>query len=268
MNHRRIERVLEDSDTERWGSPGLQTTCETKTTPYETTTPLCVTATTLCDTVTYRRRRQLLKGGLIAVISLGILLTIATLWSELSAEASEMESLNQAMVNDPDSARVSDVNVRQKPQPLHKPLTVADILREAKRQKMMKHCSDKSENCSHWASTGRCNSGYMRLNCGVSCNTCEYATLPYAERCSKSEREQAIRNNDLYNVFRRAATLSQWGAHLVHQDPPVVVFDQLLSQDEVNKLVALGHEAQFKRSTNTVQDRNLQEQHNLALTLK
>jgi len=135
------------------------------------------------------------------------------------------------------------------------------LLEEVKRDKIMKKCSDKFKECSRWAADGKCHVEHMKLHCARSCNTCAYATSSYDVRCMQAflneTNHSPIKDGELHHIIRKTASLSKWGAHLVNQDPPVVVFDHFLNASEVGVLVSLGFQSGFRRSKNAVQDSSL-----------
>lgn len=93
----------------------------------------------------------------------------------------------------------------------------------------------------------------MEINCAVHCRTCETAEEPFQKRCERLfghfKKDLAIEQGELYKVFAEAANLTAYGARLVHSNPPVIVFDSMLTSEEADALAAAGERAGYERST-------------------
>jgi len=139
------------------------------------------------------------------------------------------------------------------------PETKARATEVAELLKKFPKCKDKNPECTAWADRGECdvNPGYMKFSCAISCRTCEEATEPYEQRCRRKYghfTEQAVlKPFDLYRIFDQAANLSQYGPRMVHRDPPVLVFDNILSHEEADALAAIGENAGYERSSDAGQ---------------
>ena len=118
-------------------------------------------------------------------------------------------------------------------------------------------CEDKHSDCEAWGASGECeaNPAFMLMNCAVQCRNCEAALEPYEARCKRLHGHHrlkfALLPGDITRMFARAANLSTYGAKLVHADPPVLYFEQLLSEAEADELAERGRRAGYERSTDT-----------------
>jgi len=133
------------------------------------------------------------------------------------------------------------------------------------------HCQNRHELCSFWASMGECekNPNYMRTNCALACQTCLH--LDMEQRCPLDRSTDALHPGDLNKLFENIVEKSKdefanlkpvvlsrpsidpedEGKEPSYQlGPWVVAFDNFLSDEECDRLIDLGHELKYERSSN------------------
>ena len=117
-------------------------------------------------------------------------------------------------------------------------------------------CEDEHDDCGSWAARGECenNKGFMILECSSSCATCLMRDPKV--RCQRDESEQPAISGvagDSINALFERATSEAWSAYspTVHsRDPWVVTYEDFLSSEEADGLLAAFAELQLERSSN------------------
>lgn len=116
---------------------------------------------------------------------------------------------------------------------------------KAPRTKKAATCVDSDTNCESWALTGQCvkNPEYMTTHCRKSCGVCG----PYGPACERLS-EAALQPGDMNETFERALVdFPEYAPAVLHRDPWVVRFDNFLSDEEADHIVALCADS-FQRS--------------------
>jgi len=134
-------------------------------------------------------------------------------------------------------------------------------------------CRNMHTDCSYWAALGECdaNPGYMEKNCAPACQTCHL--LDTRLRCPISEGNECImKPGDLNALFERIVDDADGtGEYLkykpkalsrprrkidgtfapgVQNDGPwVVTFENFVSDEEADRLIAAGHKIGYERSS-------------------
>ena len=139
---------------------------------------------------------------------------------------------------------------------------------------LFENCKNDHEQCAFWASIGECdvNPSYMKINCAPVCQTC--AQLDIKARCSFTEDEYpvALKPGDLDALFYEIVN-GKWDEFhpVIHSAPKdykrtnstsivddsnvrlggpwIVTFDNFLSDEEADRIVELGYEQGYDRST-------------------
>lgn len=134
-------------------------------------------------------------------------------------------------------------------------------------------CVNKHELCAFWASIGECtvNPGYMKLQCGPSCRSCHLIDIN--NRCPLDPNaEDALGPNDLNDLFLRITDVNgpfKDYEPVVHSHPKglvdpdkikyaddplldgpwVVTFESFHTDEEADRLIELGAQKGYERST-------------------
>jgi prolyl 4-hydroxylase len=107
---------------------------------------------------------------------------------------------------------------------------------------------------------GECevNPKYMKMKCGPACQSCDY--LDIRNRCKIEDNgPNAWSPGDLDETFRRLSTeepfVSQYNVQVLsspnmNDGPWVVTLENVVSQEEADKLIQLGRDRGYERSTN------------------
>ena len=130
-------------------------------------------------------------------------------------------------------------------------------------------CLNRHEKCALWAVRGKCEShyGYMKKTCAPVCGTCEQ--LSDETRCpyDKHTMPDAWQPGDLNKYFTRLTTMKEFQQYepkvLSRPDylpgdtnktaeyilgPWIVVLDNVITPEEAERLIQLGHVEGFKQS--------------------
>jgi prolyl 4-hydroxylase len=138
-------------------------------------------------------------------------------------------------------------------------------------------CQNRNDLCAFWAAIGECevNPGYMKLQCAPVCKTCD--RVDFSKRCPYAPNDpkfpDAMQPGDLHKMFEKIVAPDskyQQFKPVIHSRPYtegaegiegqpleegqlagpwILTFDNFLSSEEADILVALGHEEGFERST-------------------
>jgi len=141
-------------------------------------------------------------------------------------------------------------------------------------EKIANNCRNQEDLCAEWAATGECekNPAYMKINCAPVCHTCE--ELDYNVRCPRDPNAtNALQPGDLHRMFERIVqdeSIAQRFNVTIHSRPYieghegiygrplaegqidgpwVVTFENFLSEEEANRMIELGFEEGYERST-------------------
>lgn len=133
------------------------------------------------------------------------------------------------------------------------------VKKDPKYAKVRDECKNRDERCSFWAASGECtaNPSYMTIHCALSCQTCDQ--LDYNVRCPKDPSQvKALGPGDLNRLFERLVATHP-GVE-VHSRPPsdpssphkpwIITFDDFLTPSECDRLIELGGNKGYERSTN------------------
>jgi len=129
-------------------------------------------------------------------------------------------------------------------------------------------CTNKHMDCSLWAVLGECqeNPGYMQINCGPACQSCEQIDIK--RRCPLNPlAPEALKPGDLNRMFERIAdggsedvASTEYGVEVhsrprkegdgpdVEDGPWVVTLDGFITEEECDKMVWFGHQGGYERS--------------------
>lgn len=130
-------------------------------------------------------------------------------------------------------------------------------------------CKNLNDHCTFWALKGRCEThrGYMKLNCAPVCHTCDQ--LAEETRCplDRDAMPDVWTPGDLNAFFTNLTTLDeyqQYSPQVLSRPeyadgdtnemanyilgPWITVLDNVITQEEANRIVELGHELGFRRS--------------------
>jgi len=108
---------------------------------------------------------------------------------------------------------------------------------------------DTSGSCGMWMASGECeaNPSFMKLKCAASCGTCDM--LDYKKRCPAPTAEPSVPPGAMAAMFERAVSnFPEMEPEMINLDPPVLVFDKFVTDDEVEALLAHA-DGRFVRST-------------------
>lgn len=117
-------------------------------------------------------------------------------------------------------------------------------------------CKDRHPECKAFKRNGECkkNPGWMTVNCAASCLHCHL--LDPAIRCNRTslgvKLEPAYKPNDMNAMFEGLVEKyqSKYGVTVVSTSPWIVTFDNFISDDEVEALIATNLNT-LERSTDT-----------------
>mmetsp|Transcript_695 Transcript_695/g.1042 ORF Transcript_695/g.1042 Transcript_695/m.1042 type:complete len:521 (+) Transcript_695:32-1594(+) len=151
-----------------------------------------------------------------------------------------------------------------------------DVMVKPEYEKVRKECQNRHELCAFWAVIGECdaNPSYMTLTCAPSCKTCHL--IDVEARCPiDPDAKDALLPGDLNKMFEKITDTSPESEYtkytsVVHSRPLpenhepadlfsdrelgykigpwVVTFDSFLTDEECDKLIALGFGQGYKRS--------------------
>ncbi|KAL3911945.1 MAG: hypothetical protein SGILL_007081 [Bacillariaceae sp.] len=119
---------------------------------------------------------------------------------------------------------------------------------------LYKLCTNRNEKCTIWAIKGECtaNPGYMKKNCAPACRTCDF--LDMEARCPPLDTERvkaAWEPGDLDAMFLRLVEepyLSAYSVEILSRDPWVITMEDVIKEDEAERLIELGAEEGYERS--------------------
>jgi len=132
------------------------------------------------------------------------------------------------------------------------------VMPDRKLDNIRKDCINRHKLCAFWAVLGECeaNPSYMTLQCAPSCETCHLIDI--ATRCPvDSEAKPAFQPGEMDTMFRRIhdGHFDQYSPHFEHTPDEgekdglwIVTFDNFVTEDEADRLIALGHDKNYERS--------------------
>eukprot|EP00980_Cylindrotheca_fusiformis_P013382 scaffold3410_cov141-Cylindrotheca_fusiformis.AAC.25 len=121
-------------------------------------------------------------------------------------------------------------------------------------------CKNKHKDCTFWSVLGECenNPAYMRLNCAPVCQSCEM--LHIETRCPLDpDAVDALYPGDVNKLFERIAyspEYKQYEPKIVSKPPEgpwLIMFENILSDVEAERLIELGGQRGYERSSETGQ---------------
>jgi prolyl 4-hydroxylase len=115
-------------------------------------------------------------------------------------------------------------------------------------------CSNRHEKCTVWALMGECeaNPPYMKKSCAPACKTCD--NLDFSKRCpplDPSTAQPAWEPGDLNKMFERLTQEPYWSQYqvkILSRDPWVITMENVIKEDEAERLIALGAKEGYQRS--------------------
>mmetsp|Transcript_26531 Transcript_26531/g.58115 ORF Transcript_26531/g.58115 Transcript_26531/m.58115 type:complete len:472 (+) Transcript_26531:92-1507(+) len=117
---------------------------------------------------------------------------------------------------------------------------------------LMDICKNKHEHCTTWAVAGECqkNGRYMLDNCRPACMECHM--LHIDNRCAVDPNEKpAWKPDGLNAMFEHLISepiASKYPVTILSRDPWVITLDDVVSEEEAEKLVQLGAVKGYERS--------------------
>lgn len=137
-----------------------------------------------------------------------------------------------------------------------------EVFKEEQYAKVREDCKNRHPQCAFWAFKGECeaNPKYMTLHCAPSCYSCDM--VAFEARCPLNETvPQALYPGDLDRMFQKIATDDYYQQFTptilsmpepteqgIKEGPWVVTLDNLLTEEECNRLIELGAEAGYEIS--------------------
>eukprot|EP00545_Synedropsis_sp_CCMP1620_P005313 CAMPEP_0119004118 /NCGR_PEP_ID=MMETSP1176-20130426/962_1 /TAXON_ID=265551 /ORGANISM="Synedropsis recta cf, Strain CCMP1620" /LENGTH=445 /DNA_ID=CAMNT_0006955793 /DNA_START=11 /DNA_END=1348 /DNA_ORIENTATION=+ len=134
---------------------------------------------------------------------------------------------------------------------------------------ILDNCKNKHESCAFWKVIGECeeNPQYMKMDCSAICQTCDFLSID--TRCPLDpEAPQAWGPGDLDKFFVNITTLPEFQKfepHVISRPdyingdteetadyqigPWVATLDNFLTIEETERLIQLGHEEGYERSS-------------------
>lgn len=119
-------------------------------------------------------------------------------------------------------------------------------------------CKNQREECAYWAFMGECkkNADYMKVECGPVCSACEALTLDYECPLDPPISQDAWKEGDLNKMFEKLTSepyKSQYSVEILSSPetngPWVIQMDDVVSEKEAWRLIELGEELGYERST-------------------
>eukprot|EP00588_Corethron_pennatum_P016828 CAMPEP_0194310276 /NCGR_PEP_ID=MMETSP0171-20130528/7210_1 /TAXON_ID=218684 /ORGANISM="Corethron pennatum, Strain L29A3" /LENGTH=611 /DNA_ID=CAMNT_0039063817 /DNA_START=131 /DNA_END=1966 /DNA_ORIENTATION=+ len=132
------------------------------------------------------------------------------------------------------------------------------VIPDRKFDNVRKDCINRHGLCAFWAVLGECenNPGYMTLQCAPSCETCHLIDIK--TRCPiDPEAKPAFHPGEMDAMFQRIADghFDQYSPHFELKPEKgekdglwIVTFDDFLTEEECDRLIALGHGQKYERS--------------------
>jgi len=146
-----------------------------------------------------------------------------------------------------------------------------NVLVDSQLKDVAGECKNRHENCAFWVSIGECenNPGFMKVSCALACRTCDL--LDINVRCPPTDAVDAFQSGDINKMFERITNTSEGSEYakytpVVHSRPLdpeevsaepgykigpwVATFETFLTDEECDRLIELGDNRGFERSTN------------------
>jgi prolyl 4-hydroxylase len=114
-------------------------------------------------------------------------------------------------------------------------------------------CKNTHPKCTQWAVDGHCesNSYYMKRSCAPACQSCLY--LDYQKRCPLPHNDTAAWRpgdlNRLFEMLTREPYASRYDVRTLSRDPWVIQLENVISSEEAQRMIELGHVMGYQRST-------------------
>ncbi|CAJ1947715.1 unnamed protein product [Cylindrotheca closterium] len=131
-----------------------------------------------------------------------------------------------------------------------------EVMVDEKYAKTRDLCKNQHKDCTFWSVLGECenNPGYMHVNCAPVCQSCEM--LHIETRCPLDPNAvDAMYPGDLSKMFERILSSPEYKQFepVVVSRPPegpwMMQFDNILSEAEAQRLIELGGEQGYERSS-------------------
>ena len=155
--------------------------------------------------------------------------------------------VNQTIINDQDKEKIQESDLYMEQQ----------LFNETMKQTMAV-CRNENKDCTHWAARGECEKlpGYMNIHCAPACQSCHL--LDINQRCPFDPNEPgALESGGLDLLFRRIS--EEYQGVTVHSSPKetfqgrpapwIITLDDFLSEEEAKRIIELGYEFTFARSS-------------------
>jgi prolyl 4-hydroxylase len=147
---------------------------------------------------------------------------------------------------------------------------IRDFGRDPKKKRLLDLCKNKHADCAWWAVEGECeaNTAYMTTNCAPVCHTCDQ--LDMSARCpiDLEKMPNAWKPGDVNRYFSNLTSLEEYKkyepkvlsspdylpgdteetADYIVGGPWVVVLENVLSEEEAQRLIELGSELGYEES--------------------
>eukprot|EP00804_Cyclotella_cryptica_P017815 CCRYP_001224-RC/>CCRYP_001224-RC protein AED:0.17 eAED:0.17 QI:97/1/1/1/1/1/4/304/518 len=146
------------------------------------------------------------------------------------------------------------------------------VWREKEFSRVRHKCRNQHEDCTYWASLGECdaNPKYMQLNCAPACQTCDLLDIKH--RCPIEPGNEVIwKPGDLNGLFENIVDNADGSGEYLHYNPKalsrpqirrdgthapntekdgpwIVLLDNFVSEEEADRLVAIGKQQGYERS--------------------
>lgn len=136
---------------------------------------------------------------------------------------------------------------------------ISDFGRDPKKKRLLNLCKNKHSDCALWAVQGECeaNPSYMTTNCAPVCHTCDQ--LDMSARCPINDtllETNAWKPGDVNAFFTNLTTLPEYKQYdpqilsspEMSNGPWVVTLDNVLTEEEAQRIIALGTHRGFEQS--------------------
>ena len=110
--------------------------------------------------------------------------------------------------------------------------------------------SNSIHDCKSWADSGECtnNPRFMLTECASECSRIGILKEKYSKRCPPPKTEPILKPNQIHSIFQNMLQYKNLDPELVSSDPPIVVFNNFATDDEISAFLKHG-EGKYTRST-------------------
>lgn len=137
-----------------------------------------------------------------------------------------------------------------------------EVMVDKKYEKVRSICKNSHQNCAFWSVLGECenNPAYMNVNCAPLCNSCEM--LRIETRCPMDpDAIDALYPGDVNKMFEKIAfspAFQQYEPVVLSRPPDgpwIIMFEKAVSDEEADRLIELGGEEGYERSSDVGDER-------------